>query len=234
MKKLTALLFIFFSVNSFAQSSITSGVYVTEGHWGTLEIKNKTAKEFEFNISTIRPNSNLCDVSGKAINGVARLKNEDSKNGCVIKFKNKGDSIIVESNGESCSYYCGANAFFDAEYLKPSVQCSDDAVDKSRNKFTKLYKEKKYTEALAVLEPVLKNCEKTLYQTINYWIRNDLAVTYAKLERFDDCSKILEPLKEDAQMTEEELQNNYPWLYVESNRTVIKATRTNLKLCKIK
>jgi hypothetical protein len=66
------------------------------------------------------------------------------------------------------------------------------------------------------------------------WIRNDLAVTYAKLEKFDACEEILAPLKEDAVKSKDDIENNYPPLEAEVFWPILKATKTNLKLCKIK
>lgn len=132
---------------------------------------------------------------------------------------------------EACRYYCGARAGFEGEYVRPAPACQPASIAKTRAEFKRLYDRKAYSEAVAVLEPVLKNCSKTMYWLDIGWVRNDLALTHAKLGHREICRQLLQPLAEDAAQTDDQIRENYPPSDAENYLPIVKATRTNLKLC---
>jgi hypothetical protein len=60
-------------------------------------------------------------------------------------------------------------------------------------------------------------------------MRNDLAITQYHLHDFAGCKRTLEPLREDAAKTDEQLE--YPVFALEARLPGIHAARTNIKLC---
>jgi hypothetical protein len=233
MRKLTTLLLIIFSVNSFAQSDIQPGIYISEGGWGTLNITKDKNGITKFDIAAMGHNGYGCSIDGKIIKNISVVGDEPEVK-CTVKFKETKNGNNVNPEGDGCRAYCGMQASFEGDYLKVAPRCFPTNIEKSRNEFKKLYKEKKYDEALVKLEPILNECSQTLFWIDTAWIRNDLAVTYAKLKKFDICEKVLIPLKEDADKDEEDLKNEYPPLEADMYWQIIKATKTNLKLCEVK
>jgi hypothetical protein len=222
------------SISALAQS--IPGEYITEKGWGNLKIKKDKDGSTKFDIGAMGANGHSCGLDGTIKNGVAKMDPDGAEPNekCTVKFKNTEKGIEVIPNGDGCRYYCGMRASFDGNYLKVSQECTNTTIVKIKKEFLSLYKSKKYEEAISKLEPVINNCSKTLYWLEDGRIRNDLAVAYAKVKKFNECSKILDPLKEDAQKDEEDLKNEYSPSDAESYWSIIKSTKTNLKLCKLK
>jgi len=231
MKKLLVSLMCMFSIEAYAQTNIQPGTYVTEEGWGTLAVTKDKNGTTNFDIGAIGANGHSCGIDGTIINNVATVGDEPEMQ-CVVKFKETPKAINVEPVSDECRSYCGMRASFDGEYLKLASSCLPVNIDRSRKNFKKLYKEKKYEQALAVLEPVFNNCSNTIFWIDSGWIRNDLAVTYAKLQKFDACEKVLAPLKADSKLSKDELE--YPPTDAISYWSILQATKTNLKLCNVK
>lgn len=219
------------SMHAYAQSNIQPGIYISDGGYGTLKVIKEKDNITKFDIGAMGANGHSCGIHGTVIKNIATVGDEPEMR-CIVKFKTTPNGINVEPASDECRGYCGMRASFDGEYLKVASNCLPSNIEKSRREFKKLYTEKKYDEALAKLEPVLNQCSNTLFWIETGWIRNDLAVTYAKLQKFDTCKKVLAPLKEDAKLNKDELE--YPPLENDMYWPVIKATKTNLKLCKVK
>jgi hypothetical protein len=233
IKKFIIGLIATFSLQAFAQSNIPSGTYVSDGGWGTLNIIKDKSNTTKFDIAAMGANGHGCGISGNIIKNIATVDDEPEMK-CIVKFKETKNGINVIPEGDGCRGYCGMRASFDGEYLKITNNCLPSNIEKSRSEFKKLYKDKKYDEALAKLEPILNECSKTIHWIDMGWIRNDLAITYVKLKKFDVCAKVLFPLKDDAEQDEDDLKNNYPPIEAEMFWPIVKATKTNLKLCKVK
>jgi hypothetical protein len=215
------------------QTNPPPGEYITENGWGNLIIKSGTAGTAIFSIMSIGANAHTCTLDGEIRNGRAELE-ADQKDGkpCTVTFRQKGNDIeVAAATFEECRAYCGARAGFDGLYMKPVKGCDSISIKKSRAAFKRLYDKKVYAEAKAELKPVLDGCKKTLYWIEDGRIRNDLAITEYKLGNTAACRQILEPLADDAAKTDEDLRGNYPPADAESYMPVIKATRTNLRLC---
>jgi hypothetical protein len=219
----------------FAQGgSLEPGTYVTEGGWGDLTIKRTKDGTLSFNIFAMGGNAHMCDLGGEISGGRATLLDSGDKNNpCIIRFSQKGSGVEVSvETDEACRYYCGMRARFDGEYFKPAAACVPKAVNKSRQDFKRLYDKKAFAEAAAVLEPILKECSKTMNWLDKGWISNDLALTYHKLHRDEICMEYLKGLEEDAAKTDDKIREEYPPSDADSYLPIVKAARTNSKLCR--
>lgn len=228
--------FVMYPIQSFSQnSSPAPGHYITQGGWGNLLIKRKP-NGLSFEIFAVGTNAHLCELEGeiKINQSILGDKDEDGKS-CTITFTSAAGLVKVEDNG-ACHGYCGMRANFDGSYLKTKIGCENAARKNTQNKFKQLYDQKKYNEALNALHPILKNCEKTLDSTEEGRIRNDLALTQYKLKNYTACLATLEPYIADADLTDEEVFNNpnsyYPPAEADWYLSILKAARTNIKLCR--
>ena len=202
-----------------------AGDYIYEGGAGSLRIKPNG----HFDISTIGANAHLCSLDGTIVRGKSKI--DDT--GCVVNFTLKGSSVEVSSNGsDDCRQSCGARASFEGTYLKPSPACTDKAVAASRKTFKRQYDAKDFAAAHATLAPVLGECSKTLDWITTGRVRNDLAITQFRLGDRAGCLKTLEPLAEDAARTDQGVKDAYPPADAEDILPVVRASRTNLKLCR--
>lgn len=225
--------FISLSLPATAQTvSLEAGGYVTEKGWGDLVIKPDKGGAQQFAISTIGSNAHTCTLEGEIRNGKAILESGEAKP-CVVSFTPKGKDIEVGSQTmEQCRYNCGMRAGFAGLYLKPPATCTAQAQKKIRNQFKRLYDKKSFVEARDTLDPLLTDCGRFLFWLEEAWIRNDMAITLHKLGDFPGCQAVLRPLAADAALSDEELKQNYAPSDAASYLSAIKATRTNLRLCK--
>lgn len=232
-KTLAISVLLFSSTQSFAQSIVKPGEYISKGGWGNAVIRKEANNSRSFNISSLSAYGHSCRVQGKINNGVSVLDAGDkSAEKCTIKFTAKENNVEINAN-KACEVYCGESGSFDGEYLPVAHECKKSEVENVRTKAHMLYKAKKYDEALLKLEPLLKNCSETLTLLEQGWIKNDLAATYAKLNRYDDCSTVLELLKYDTKMTEKEAEKDYPPFYKKMYWPILRETEKNMQLCKI-
>jgi hypothetical protein len=219
---------------AFARSpapTFESGEYVTEAGWGSLTLGVASRGSQSFSIQAIGANAHTCDLDGSLSNGKATLEGFDAKSSCVVTIQRTGGGFKVEGTPD-CRAYCGARAGFDGEYLKPAPGCAPKEMTATRNRFQKLYDAKRPAEARAALEPLLANCARTTSEYESASIRNDLAVTFHKLKDFAACRAVLEPLAEEARMSDEQIRDGYPPADAEARISLAKSIRTNLKLCK--
>ncbi len=228
---------LFFSLPVHAQPASTpSGSYIMEGGSGALDIKPMHALGNEmFNIETAGANGHTCSVNGQIRYGKAVLTEATDESGkpCIIVFRAKGnDSIEVSSPSEyACRYYCGARASFTALYIKPAPGCSPKEQRKTRNDFKRLYDKRDYAAAQATLEPLLKTCSRVLDQVNEGWIRNDLALTQYKQGDSAGCLRTLQPMAEMVSNVDQGVIGFEP-ADAPTYASLIKASRTNLKLCR--
>jgi hypothetical protein len=115
--------------------------------------------------------------------------------------------------------------------LEPKPICKPAAIQKTRSEFKKLYDQKAYAPARAKLEAVVSSCSDTIDWWESGWIRNDLAITMYKLGDYSGCRDVLQPLVEDADETDENVQAKYGPMVADEALRLVNATRTNLKLC---
>jgi len=213
-----------------AAQKLIPGDYVTEGGWGNLTLSPGPEGAMHFTIESVGANGHSCSLEGDLRNGKATLEALDENETCEVTMVATSKGVEVHGDDE-CRSYCGARAGFEGLYLQPAPECRYTAVASARKKFKRLYDAKKFAEARGVLVPVLTKCESTLDWLTSGRIRNDLAVTLHKLRDFTGCRAVLDPLTEDAALSDEEIREKYPPSDADSVMPIVRATRTNLRLC---
>lgn len=202
-----------------------AGEYIYEGGAGTLTVKAGG----RFDIGTVGANAHTCTLDGIIVQGKAKLADSP----CVVTFAPSATQVVVgTNNSDQCRDQCGARAAFDGTYIKPSAACTTKAVAATRKTFKRQYDAKDYATAQTMLAPVLADCDKTLHWVDKGWIRNDLALAQLRSGDSAACRKTLQPLAEDAAKTDNAVKEDYPPADGEIYLPVVRAARTNLKLCK--
>lgn len=202
-----------------------AGEYIYEGGAGTLTVDAKG----RFKINTVGSNRHVCEVEGTIVNGKSKL--DDST--CVVSFTAGAGQIVVATNDErQCRDNCGMRAGYEGNYIKPTPACTTAGVAASRKAFKRQYDAKDYAAAQATLAPVLAQCDKTLAWITRDWLRNDLALAQFRSGDRAACLKTLQPLAKDAAKTDEDVKGDYPPSDGEMYLSVVRAARTNLKLCR--
>jgi hypothetical protein len=230
-----ATLPILFAATFFAQAADTAlppGEYITERGWGSLKIAAPAKGAQTFSLDSYGANAHICGLEGKIVGDRGIVDAEDGDSACFLRFVHKGSAIDVISGHESCRDYCGARAGFEGVYLKPAPGCESAAIKQTRGTFKTLYDRKQYRQALNLLSPLPNQCAKTLDWLESPAIVNDIAITQYKLGMRDACLKTLAPLQENAELSDDEIREGYPPSDAENYLPLVKATRTNLRLCR--
>jgi hypothetical protein len=218
---------------SATSTALTPGTYIAEGGAGSLVLKAGKSGALNFSISTTGDNGHNCSLEGELRAGRAKLEGLDAKTPCLVTMKLTPEGVDVKDASDgACQVHCGMRATFETVFFQPAAACLSGAIGKTRNTFKQRYDEKKFADARALLEPVLNDCKRSLNWLDAARIRNDLAVTLHKLGDLPTCRAVLQPLAEDAAMTDKAIRENYPPLETDLYLPIVRATRTNLKLCK--
>ena len=212
--------------------SLRPGEYVTEGAWGHLSLRPGNGSVLLFEIQATGGNMHVCSLDGEVNGGSATLEGPDEKTPCIVTFSQTPEGVkVTASVSGACREYCGARAHFEGLYVRPSARCTQEAVGAARKSFKQLYDTGKYAEAKAKLEPVLTLCSRTLHRSEEGRIRNDLAVTMYKLSDLSGCLLVLQPLAGDAKLTDAEFREGHSPSDADMLLPIVRAARTNLKLC---
>lgn len=209
-----------------AQPHVAPGAYIAEHGYGAM-----TVKDGKFEITSVGGNGHTCSIEGsiKGATGIA----DDEGDICKIDFKAKdGGYDVVPTTPDICRNYCGARAYFEGLYLKPKPGCADPERARTKKAFKAAYDAKDYAKAEKLLATQLSACARTLGPMETTSIRNDLAIAQFHLGKKAACLKTLAPLEENAAKSDDDLQSDYPPSDWDEYRPLIKAARTNLKLCK--
>ena len=173
-------------------------------------------------------------MKGEIIAGKATLRKSGMKQSCVLRFTQKKNDIDVDGTIDICEQnYCELASIVN-QYFKPPG-CTAPERSQARKEFKALYDKKEYSAAMAKLDPVFVNCGKILEALEMGWVRNDLALVQNKLQMPDRCLTTLQPLAEEAASSDTAIINNCEICSDEYNKkylSMIKATRTNLRMCK--
>ncbi len=213
-------------------ATLKPGEYISEYGQGQLVLKPSKNGALAFSIDSVGANGHTCSLEGELRGGRATLEGVQAKDPCIINMTATSAGIEIKSSESgSCRFYCGMRATFEATYFQPAPLCREKAVATTRTDFKRLYNAKKFAEARAMLEPLLRDCTRSLYWLDEGRIRNDLAVTLHKLGDLAGCRNVLKPLSDDARRSNAQLQESYPPTDLESVMPIVRATRTNLKLC---
>lgn len=226
---------LFLSAPTAAQrqsSSLKHGDYVTEGAWGHLSLRPGNGNSLVFAIEATGGNMHVCSLDGEVNRGIATLEGTDEKTPCVVAFSQTPEGVKVAArDAEACRDYCGARAHFEGLYLLPSTRCTKEAVSSARKSFKQFYDTRQFAQAKAKLEPVLTLCSRTLHRSEEGRIRNDLAVTMHKLSDLSGCLLVLQPFTDDAKLTDVEFREGNPPSDADMMLPIVRAARTNFKLC---
>lgn len=225
MRPLIALA-VAMSCSVHAADAVRAGSY--ENPNGNLVVTG-SAQALKFKIDAFGANGHTCSLDGDIHGNRAELEGDESK--CIVTF-DAGEKGIGVSSNEACRTYCGMRAQFDGVYFKPEAGCASDDRSRTRDAFKTIYAKKDYAAAREKLEPVLTRCAPLLSWLEKASIRNDLAVTLYHLHDRAACLSVLDPLAEDAAKTDDAIRENYPPTDADDYLPLIKAARTNLKLCK--
>lgn len=210
---------------------IIPGEYVSEGAYSKLNITTDKAGKLSFSIHSQGEGS--CDMKGDIVAGKATLRKSGTKQNCVLRFTQKKNEIAVDGSIDICEQnHCSLASITEQYFQLPT--CSTAERSQTRKEFKVLYDKKDYASALAKLEPILANCGKILDRLELGWLRNDVALAQYKMQMPDRCTATLQPLAEDAALSDTILETYCDSCTDEINtkyHSMIKATRTNLKLC---
>jgi hypothetical protein len=214
--------------------SLNPGKYATQE--GELTIRQTSDGKLVFElISASSWNGHTCELDGAIHNSQATLGDlagDAPEKKCVVQFHPGGDEIDVTSIGQIChTGYCGAAGHFEGVYVAVQRRCETAALTATRTAFQQAYGAKEYSKAVSLLQPVLEHCAPVLGESDVDSLRNDLAITQYHLHDVAACQRTLEPLREDAAKTDDELRETYPEFSVEEHLKIARSTRTNLKLC---
>ena len=219
-----------------AEAQVQPGVYVTEGGWGVLKVVRAKNGATTFDIEAMGGNAHSCSLDGEIRYGRAVLEALDKDKPCTVTFAATGSGVRVKAAGEAdyalCRYFCGVRADFEGEYLKPPTGCAPAEIKRTREEFKRLYDRKEYAAARAKLEPAFGNCGKFIDWLDTGWMRNDLALAQLRAGDAATCLRTLEPLAKDAAKSDAQITRDMVApTDVENWLPVVKAARTNLKLC---
>jgi hypothetical protein len=208
------------------------GEYLTERGWGTLAI-TRDANRLGFSIEAVGGNQHVCGLDGDILGGKAVLEAHEPRKPCVVTFTPRRDGIEVKANdGRICNFFCGAHARFEGLYLKVSTACLPKSVKQNRAAFKLAYDRKDYAAAQAHLAPMLADCARTLDPIDEGWMRNDLALAQYRAGDSAACRRSLQTLEKAAAQDDESLRVDRAPIDGERYVALIKAVRTNLKLCR--
>ena len=214
---------------AYAQKAALQPGEYRDGNGGSLSMKPGKDGALAFTLNTFGTNRHSCDAQGTiARSGTAVIK--DGGTTCTLLFAMKGDAVDV-SLKDVCNAFCGAGATLDGTFYKLEPGCEPKAVQASRNEFKKLYDKKAYAEARTLLEPLVKRCQKTIEERDDGWLRNDLALAQLRLGDTKGCRATLEPFAAYAAKSDEKNREDQGPNLADILGPVIRATRTNLKLC---
>lgn len=211
---------------SAAHAQVPDGEYISQFGRGSM-----TVTKGGFEISSVGANGHTCGLSGDFKNGVGVV--DEGPDACRIAFKKKGDGYdVTPLTLQNCRTYCGARASFDGLYLKPAPGCADSEREATQKAFKTAYDAKQYAKAEPLLTRMLRDCTKTLSAQETATTRNDIAITQYHLGKKAECLKTLAPLAKEAARSDESLKDDYPPSDWADYQPVVKATRTNLALCR--
>ena len=212
---------------------LAPGEYVTERGWGTLAITRNAGGRMGFAIDAVGGNQHVCSLAGDILGGKSVLEAQEPRKPCVVTFTPKRDAIDVKANDERvCNFFCGAHARFEGLYLRTAEVCLPKNVKQSRAEFKRAYDRKEYAAAQGRLAPLLAACARTLDPIDEGWMRNDLALAQLRGGDAAACRRSLQPLESAAAQDDESLRVDRAPIDGERYVALVRAVRTNLKLCR--
>ncbi len=216
-----------------AAAELEPGSWITERGWGQLTLRAGADGGFEFELQSMGSNGHSCALEGHVEDDRATVPTDEGQ-ACRISFDASAQGIAVAVHAddqEQCRWFCGARAGFEGDYLAVPQGCLPAEVAATRERFKKLYDQRQYAPAAALLDALTPRCGRLLEDIELGWIASDLAITRLKLGDRTGCRAALEERVSLAEMSDEGIAENYPPLEAELYTRLAKAVRTNLKLC---
>ena len=214
-------------------AQIKPGEYVGTGGRGTLRVMPDKGDAMRFKLNTVGGNFHVCDLEGVIRRGEARMdESANDKLPCIVTFTSTKQGIEVASRHQgTCSTYCGMRAHFEGSYTLPPPECAPSEVRRSRDQFKAQFDKKFYTQARALLTPIVEKCTSLLNDYDEGWVRNDLALTQHRAGDSAACRATLLRLVDLARQPDELIKEGYPPSEAEEMLRIARATRYNMKLC---
>ncbi len=209
------------------------GHYATEHGWGQLTIEPDTQGTSGFSLETLNADAS-CSFSGKLRGTQAAVYDGDQPGTCTLEIAKTGAGAAIRAatgSEHACREYCGGNGSFEGDYLPLAAACEPTAVQRTRKAFQSLYDRKDYAKAEATLAPLYRSCLATSSFSDEGAIRNDYAITRHRLGDDAGCLQTLAPYRDDANRSDEAIADGMSPAIVDDYLGVIRAARTNLKLC---
>ncbi|MCW0377910.1 hypothetical protein NB697_000756 [Xanthomonas sacchari] len=208
-----------------ATAQVPPGHYATQPGWGQLTVQ----PDARFILETQNVDAG-CSFSG-TLHGTQAAVDDGT---CTLQFAPKADGVAVSATAgaeSACREYCGGNGSFAGDYLKQAATCTPEAMQRTRKAFQTSYDHKDYAGAEAALAPLYRDCVAALSFSDAGAIRNDYALTQHKLGDDAGCRQTLAPYQDDAKRSDDAISEGMTPALVDDYLRVIRAARTNLKLC---
>lgn len=206
--------------------SIPAGTYITEGGWGTSVVE----KDGKLQLDTIGTNGHSCGLEA-----TVRDMKAVTQEGCKISFERSLDRVSINpdpATEAACRGPCGSRAFFQGDYYREAPACRAVLVKHERDRFTALYRGRKYREAAEALSALLNRCGRFMYWLPDEaQVRNDLALTYHHLSDDAACLGVLSPLRRAFVEDERITSRAFTPVDEGDGQAMVRITRFNWKTC---
>ena len=214
-----------------ASAVVVPGEYATESGWGHLLVSTASNGRLFFDLQSATGES-VCRISGELEGLEGAATSEDGKD-CKIVFSRRLAGVDVATiTPEACRDLCGSNGGVAGFYMYLPMECRANELSGTRRMFKDRYLNKDYRSALNTLKPVLETCGTVMDFVDLGDIRNDVAITQLKNGLAHDCLETLKPYFADAARDDGEILGDWPADQAEAYRRVIRAARTNIRLCR--
>ena len=230
LRRLLALATIFVAGVAAAAAPV-AGHYVAEHGAGELTV-SRVRVALRFSIEALGSNGHSCSLEGPIARGVGTT--EDGGSGvCRVGFKPIPGGYEVQSlTVDACRDWCGARAGFDNRYVVLPTQCERPRYDARHADFMRLYKARRYAQALLPATALHRECARFQWFVDADALANDIAITQYHLGQPRQCLATLRGTFGWDYDADDDTSGTYlPPAEAESYAPVAKATVTNRRLC---
>lgn len=223
-----------------AAPEVHPGHYVRDHDSGTLTIRKDEQNRRIFEIESVGANCHSCTVSGSIRGTVGHADSwaaDESESKCNISFSGDRSALVVRPiTQEECRAYCGMRAGFDGSYRVPPTTCTNAGRQMVRDKFLRLYRSRRFSQATEILHGLIAQCENFMNWIEMDDVRNDLALAQYHNGEFEQCLATLNSTLAAGVNDEEELKAGSRGFYLppcdfDNYIDVAKSTWYNKALC---
>lgn len=207
------------------------GRYAAERGAGELAI-SRAKTGLRFAIEALGANGHSCSLDGAIAGGVGIT--EDGGSGiCRVAFRPvRGGYDVQALTVDACRDWCGMRAGFENTYRTLPPQCEDTRYDARRADFLRLYRARRYADALASATALRDACGRFRWFVDADALANDIAITQYHLGRPRQCLATLRgTFAWDYDADDDASGTWLPPADAESYAPVAKSTATNRRLC---